>query len=582
MSNFAWKKIIWHKVESRIIKIQRRIYKASLIEDKEKVRFLQKLLIRSLDAKLLAVKRVTTENRGRKAAGIDNKLYRTDAEKIKLVKKLKVDGKANPIRRVYIPKPGKSEKRPLGIPIIKDRAKQYLVLLALEPEWEAKFEPNSYGFRPGRNCHDAVIAIFGHLRLGKSKRKFKKYILDADIKGCFDNINHQYLLDKLDCSPEITRQIDSWLKAGIIENHTKPDLTLKNEIGTPQGGIISPFLANVALHGMENFLKNWVGSIPEYGVGKQNRIKKLGIIRYADDFVIIHPNKDILKKAQLALSQWFEKTSHLEINKEKTSIVCSTEGFSFLGFRFININRYNKTRIKIYPETSAVRKVIKTIGDLSRSNRSISSYDLIMRLKPIISGWCNYYSISECSHTFKVLDHLLFQILRAWVFRRDRVNNRTKIKLKYFPEGNTYVYKGIVHKDNWVLYGSKKLIDNKINKIFLPKFSWHHSRRHVKIRPYSSVYDGNDSYWSWRTLEYGGFSESQKRLLKRQNGQCPWCHSLIKTNDNVEVDHVVPKSKKGTNSYNNLQLLHTQCHLEKSGFDNLIETSRSSQKLTQL
>ena len=167
MSKFAWKNINWHDVESRINTLQRRIYKASLDEDKGKVIFLQKLLIRSLDAKLLAVKRVTTENRGRKTAGIDNKLYRTDTEKMKLVKKLKVDGKANPIMRVYIPKPGKSEKRPLGIPVIKDRAKQYLVLLALEPEWEAKFEPNSYGFRPDRSCHDAVVAIFGHLRLGR-------------------------------------------------------------------------------------------------------------------------------------------------------------------------------------------------------------------------------------------------------------------------------------------------------------------------------------------------------------------------------------------------------------------------------
>lgn len=480
MSNsIAWKNIRWSLVQKRINKLQQRIFKSSKENNNEKVKFLQKILIDSLDAKLLAVRRVTTENRGRKTAGIDNKLYNTDEKKINLVKKIKIDGKTNPIKRVYIPKPGKTEKRPLGIPIIEDRAKQYLLLLALEPEWEAKFEPNSYGFRPGRSCHDAVSAIFGHLKLGNNNFNFNKYILDADLKGCFDNISHQYIIEKLNTTQQIQSQIKAWLEAGIIEeNNTK--ISSENQIGTPQGGIISPFLANVALHGMEEFLKNWIATIPEYGTSKQNRKKQLGIIRYADDFVIIHKDKNIIKEAIITLSKWLKETSNLELNKEKTSITCSTEGFSFLGFKFINIKRYNRIRIKIYPDKSSVMNVIKKIGDILRSNRAISSYDLILMLKPIITGWCNYYSICECSHTFKKLDNLLYQMLRAWVFRRDKLNNRTKVKEKYFPSGNTYTYKGIIHTDNWVLTGKKKLKNEKINTIFLPKFSWNKSKTHIK------------------------------------------------------------------------------------------------------
>lgn len=564
MSNsIAWKNIRWSLVQKRINKLQQRIFKLSKGNNNNKVKFLQKILIGSLDAKLLAVKRVTTENRGRKTAGIDNKLYNTDEKKIKLVKKIKIDGKANPIKRIYIPKPGKTEKRPLGIPIIEDRAKQYLILLALEPEWEAKFEPNSYGLRPGRGCHDAVSAIFGHLKLGNNRSDFHKYILDADLRGCFDNISHQYIIKTLNTTEPIQIQIKAWLEAGIIHEN-KQILTTKNLIGTPQGGIISPFLANVALHGMEEYLKNWITTFPEYGTSKQNRKKQIGIIRYADDFVIIHKDRYIIEEAKIALSQWLKNTSKLELNNEKTSITCSSEGFSFLGFRFINIKRYNRMRIKIYPEKSSIINVTKKIGNLLRSNRAISSYDLILMLKPIITGWCNYYSICECSQTFKKLDNLLYQMLRSWIFRRDKINNRSIIKEKYFPSGNSYTYKGKIHNDNWVFTGKKKLKGDKINSIFLPKFSWNESKTHLKIRPYASIYDSNESYWKWRTINYGEFNQSQKKLLRRQNRLCTWCKMPININDKVETDHVTPISKGGTNSYNNLQLLHTQCHIEKT------------------
>ena len=469
MSNsIAWKNIQWSLVQKRITKLQQRIFKLSKETKKEKVIFLQKILINSLDAKLLAVRRVTSETCGRKTTDIHNKLYNTDEKKIKLVKKIKIDGKATPIKKVYIPKSGKTKKSTLGISIIEDRAKQYLLLLALEPEWEAHFEPNSYGFRPGRICHDAVISIFGHIKLGNKKLNFNKYILEADLKGCFNNISHQYIINKLNTTKQFQTQIKAWLKMGIIEQGTLK-LTPPNKIGTPQGGIISPFLANVALHGMEEHLKNWITTLPEYGTSKQNRKKQLGIIRYVDYVVIIHKNKYIIEDAKVELSKWLKETSKLELNKTNTSITCSTEGFSFLGFKFINIKRHNRMRAKIYPEKSAVINVTKKIGNILRLNRAISSYDLILMLKPIITRWCNYYSISECSQTFNKLDNLLYQMLRSWVFRRDKLNNRSKIKEKYFPSGYTYTYKGITHNDNWVFTGKKRLKNDKINLVFFTK-----------------------------------------------------------------------------------------------------------------
>ena len=218
MSSLAWKSINWPLVDSRIQRYQTRIFKASKENNIYKVRCIQKRLQNSFDAKLVAVRRVTTLNKGKTTPGVDKQIFTTDLQKEKLVRKLRLDGKALPIRRVYIDKLGKAEKRPLGIPTVKDRAKQALCLLALEPEWEAKFETNSYGFRPGRCCHDAMEAIFLSLRNHSGENHYHKYILDADITKCFDQIDHEYLVEKLNTLPEMESQVKAWLKAGVLEN----------------------------------------------------------------------------------------------------------------------------------------------------------------------------------------------------------------------------------------------------------------------------------------------------------------------------------------------------------------------------
>jgi RNA-directed DNA polymerase len=528
-SKLLWNQINWKQVESRIDKIQAHIYNTSLKGDKGKTKFLQTILIKSLDAKLLAVRRVTTENKGKNTAGLDGTLYITPEQKASLVSCLKVDGLATPIRRVWIPKPGKPQKRPLGIPIIKDRAKQKLVLMALEPAWEAKFEPNSYGFRPGRSAQDAIEAIFLMIRNHKKEETNPKYILDADLKGCFDNIDHDYLLSKLQTTPRITAQVKAWLKAGIFEGFRldPPYNSIpNNEIGTPQGGVISPFLANVALHGMENHLKEWITKqdwpmLKKHEALKVNKAKSLGIVRYADDFVVIHKDKDIVLKAKEELSKWLNNTSKLQFNDSKTKITDTFNGIKFLGFTCIHILSKGTKKTKIFPSLDNQKEIIKSIGDFCREHRSLSTYDLIQSLRPKAIGWANYFKFCECKETFSKIDRLIHNILRAWVFRRDRRHGKHKVKEKYFPSNREFTFQGRKYKNQWTLVGKKKSKDGEILENHLPKLAWVQSEKFVKVKDTYSVYNGDDAYWSLRTSKYGNFSTRKRTLLKRQKRNLP-------------------------------------------------------------
>jgi len=310
-STLSWKDVKWtYQKQKRVFRYQQRIYSASYKNQREKLKYLQRKRMNSFDAKLLAVRKVTTDNKGKRTPGIDKYVAKTDQEKMALVAKLRLDGKANPIRRVWITKPGKDELRPLGIPTLKDRAKQTLVVLALEPQWEAKFEPNSYGFRPGRCTQDAMEAIFNSLRVHKNSREIKgKHAFDADIAGCFDNIDHDYFLARIGQTlPQIKRQVHACLKAGVMTGFqaTKPNVAYENR-GTPQGGPLSSLLSNIALHGLENHLKQWVENQNLKHIGLHRRHAKrtsLGVVRYADDFVVLHKAKKVIHDAKTATVFW--------------------------------------------------------------------------------------------------------------------------------------------------------------------------------------------------------------------------------------------------------------------------------------
>ena len=570
--HLAWKDINWKIVHKRLSRQQRRVYKASLERNTAKVHALQRRIIGSLDAKLTAIRRVTTENKGRNTLGVDGQKAISNAMKIKLASKLKLDGKANNIRRVYIPKPGKSDVRPFGISTIEDRAKQMLAKLALEPEWEAIFEPNSYGFRPGRSCHDAIASLFLSLR-GKSR-----FVLDADIQNCFDQINHEKLLKKLGTFSQMESQITAWLKTDIMDEY----LNKSNEIfhsmeSTPQGGIISPLLANIALHGLETYIKEWyaVNWYPFTGLSRKiamrDRKASIGFSRYADNFVITAPKESAIRQIEKQVEIWLNKEVGLSLSKAKKRIINSTEGFEFLGFQFISINMSGQYKLKIHPSKSSKKSLISKTRDIIQKNRSTSSYNLINLLAPRIIGWSNYFRYAECQKDFSKLDYVVFKQLRAWVFRRKSkgLNSRTKIKEKYFPSGQTYTFRGRKYTNNWILVG-ETLINGQKKDNFLPKLSWVESSNYAKIRSNASPYDGNHPYWAMRMEKYSGYNQSISKLIKRQAGRCAICNEPFTPMDIIESDHMVPKSKAGSDKFSNLQALHKHCHIQKSLRDSTV------------
>src|SRR5260370_1864375 len=302
-----WETIPWKKIQRNVFKVQRRIYQASQRDDGKTVRQFQSLLMNSRSAKLLAVRKVTQENQGKRTAGVDGVRALTPPQRLKLAETLKIDHKANPVRRVWIPKPDTDEQRPLGIPTVHDRGLQTLIKFALEPEWEARFEANSYGFRPGRACHDAIESIF------TAVAHLEKYGLDADIAKCFDRINHDALLDKLNPGPKLRRQIKAWLKAGVLDNGQ----LFPTKHGTMQGGTISPLLANVALHGMEELL------VKRFHTKLHKRFYAPQVIRYADDLVVLHKELVIVQQCQEVLPQCLNNLDlHLKPNKTRTTHTC--------------------------------------------------------------------------------------------------------------------------------------------------------------------------------------------------------------------------------------------------------------------
>src|SRR4028119_1224454 len=390
-----WKALPWRKLEVRVFKLQKRIFKASNRGDVKAVRRLQKTLMRSWSGKCIAVRKVTQDNQGKRTAGVDGIKNLSPHARLVLVTQLKVTGKSKPTRRVWIDKPGKVEKRPLGIPTMFDRALQALVKLALEPEWEAKFEGNSFGFRPGRSALDAREAIYLNIR---SKAK---YVLDADISQCFDRINHKALLNKLNTFPTLRQQIKSWLKSGVMDKGVFSD----TDKGTPQGGVISPLLANIALHGFEEHIT----SSKVYG----KRGTRPSITRYADDFVILHESEEHIKFLRQKADEWL-KGMGLELKPSKTHVCHTSEGFDFLGF---NIRQYPvgayraasnphggilgfKTIIK--PTKEAVKRHLDKIGQIIDKHHNAHQKALISRLNPVIRGWCNYYASVVSKETFKI------------------------------------------------------------------------------------------------------------------------------------------------------------------------------------
>jgi len=574
----TWETINWRKVERVVFKLQKRIYKAVRCGNVKQARKLQKTLRHSWYNKLLAVRAVTQDNRGKKTAGVDGVKSLKPEERLELAKTLKLTGKAKPTRRVWIPKPGKDEKRPLGIPTMYDRALQGVLKNTIEPEWEGRFEPNSYGFRPGRKAQDAIAQI------KLSIQHKPKYVLDADIAKCFDKIDHQALLRKTEYKGSTRRLFRAWLRAGVIDSKQ----FLETNEGTPQGGVISPLLANIALHGLEEIVKQYAETIPPKmtGLNKPNchskieKRKSLTFIRYADDFVILHNNKEVIIQVKAIITEWL-KGIGLELKPEKTRIahtLLSSEsedniaGFDFLGY---NVRQFPAGKYKTGMDRQGKgRKDFITI--LAPNHKSITRhYDAIKKkcqqftgapqekiikdLNPIIRGWSNYYTFSDAATTgiFSKLIKLTYLRLRRWAKRKGVTGNDCR---KYWHT---------VGNNNWV-FGVK----NDLGEVWMRLLN--HGEEHganstdyVKVKGDKSPYDGDLVYWSSRLGRHPELSKTKTTLLKKQKGKCAHCGLYFLDRDipTMEVDHITPKSLGGKDSYENFQLLHGHCHDEKTRDD---------------
>lgn len=457
-SSAQWGSIDWDAVEKKVATLQARIVKAYKAKQYRKVRSLQWVLARSYAGKLLAVKRVTS-NKGNRTSGVDGVLWSTDNSKINAVQSLKRKGyRPLPLRRIYIPK-ANGKQRPLSIPTMKDRAMQALYLLVLNPIAETKADVNSYGFRPKRSCADALSQCYAALY----SKGAAQWILDADIKGCFDNISHEWLYNNIPIDKRILRL---WLNAKIIDGKS----FFHSQSGTPQGGIISPVLANMVLDGLEPILNTIARKTFNKRTGYVERNDcRVNYIRYADDFIITSSSKEFLEEKIQPLVEDFLQCRGLVLSEEKTRIVNISEGFDFLGE---NVRKY-KGKLLIKPSKKSIKSCKDKITDIISKNKTSSQSLLIKQLNPVIHGWGNYHRHVVAKQAFKLLDNFIFGRLWSWAHRRHSRQAASWIKKRYFH---------VVDKVQWTFCCKK-------SGVTLRKAQAIPIRRHIKIKGAANPYD---------------------------------------------------------------------------------------------
>lgn len=539
-----WNTVNWCTVNRQVRNLRRRIFRASQAGDHKTVHRLQQLMLRSYANRLRAVRRVTQENQGKDTPGVDKVLVKTPAARGKLVDELGSyqPWRALPAKRVYIPK-ANGKRRPLGIVSIRDRTLQAVVKNALEPAWEARFESTSYGFRPGRSCHDAIAMIHRCARTGTTR----PWVVDADITGAFDHISQDYLLAAIGRVPgrELIKQ---WLKAGYLEDgvyHPTPT-------GTGQGAVISPVLLNIALHGMEAALGiQW----SSHGETRCNRTDR-ALIRYADDFVVLCRTREDAETVVGILWEWLA-TRGLTLSEEKTRIVHITEGFDFLGF---HLRRYPTSRRKqgeIFLAKPS-RESVQAFRDRLRQEwiklRGQNVATVVKRLNPLIKGWGNYYRVSSAGETFRDLDD--------WMFQREvRYVKRNHLKKGWTWQ--TKRYWGKLHpqrQDNWV-FGDKE------SGRYLWKLRWMTVLRHTLVEGSASPDDPTlTAYWEARAKSKLRFlPPNRKKLAAQQDGRCPICGDHLMNGEELQTHHLTPQHRGGRNTYDNLALVHLYCHQQAHG-----------------
>ena len=525
-----WQNINWTATSGQVRRIQERIFRAALSGELAKVKNLQKLLVRSTATKMLAIRQVTQQNPGKHTPGVDGVVIDTPKARIQLFQDgLHLKGyRPKPVRRVHIPK-ANGKTRPLGIPTIKDRVMQAIVKFALEPEWESRFETNSYGFRPGRSTMDAITAIHSTL----SHKGSSQWVLDADISGCFDNISHNALLNRL---PVFTKIIHRWLKAGVVELGRKSD----SLAGTPQGGIISSLLANVALDGLERLFgaENARGN-PVAPAQRKGLNRGLSVVRYADDFVVTAPSKEVLEDYVRPKLTDFLRQRGLELSEAKTRIVHIDEGFDFLGF---TVRRF-KNKLLTLPSKEKVLKHLRSLKEYLKNHQQTPAGQVVHDLNPVIRGWANYYRHCAAKETFSKADHRMWQMLWVWARRRHPNKPAKWVKARYFRNDGL-----------WTFYeGNAHLLHRSATPV----------TRFTKVKGEASPFDPTlREYWQNRQRKSVARQTHQKdrlALLRIQDGACGLCRLPLNPED-IDNHHVSPRHAGGPDALDNRMLVHRWCH----------------------